>query len=834
MIGYAVFGGNFQSGVVLAQYPDAIASANITGSALDPVRGLVYAQIPDAAHPFPGPPFTSSTQPALAIMDADNLTVHDRLWIPEDMTGRAVLSGDGNTLYAISEAESWFWWWGSLNHYPRLAASEDVMVQNHRAQLRRPQPAAGHHRSGRNNTAFTVTVSQPGVTPGLAQFRRDPGTGQVQVNPTAFQNQTGTTTVTLQITSQTAINLPRTVRLLVSNPSPDQRGAVIDVPGRLTDILTDQQRNRVYLLRQDSNLLLIYDGTNYAPIASVRTGTTPVRMAFAIDGQHLIVGHDNAQVAYVVDLNALQTVGVIPLPFGHYARSIAASNAATLAVARNDAEPSATGGVGAWVGLLAGPAAVRQPGFHQRRIVPASSARSLVQRRVRGRGAGAVRQRRRDSPGGGGWRRHALLRRGEYFRGVAPGFHRAAGRLRRLELRLLRGGRQRSRRLSGAGDGLRHIDGKHRRLRILGSGRLPRNRHGVVGSGRDSGPRHALQHVETHPHGRIAATARHGPALHPHSGPARRGNEPGFAHHFGIYGPPMAIRRSRGAARRLGGGQRGRRIATVGAGALISIYGQQISPVTLAASQVPLPTSLGQACVTVNGSPIPLLYISGQQINAQLPNNVAGSAALIVIAPGGVSDTFYLNVSPTAPGVFMSGTAGPLRGLATIVRWDNEQLVTPTNPIHPNDYVEIYLTGMGATNPAVAAGLAAPTNPLALVTIPPSLTLGGYPLPVTYAGLAPGLAGVYQIDAFIPFGVPQGMSVPLTISQGGGIHVGECARGELRTGALGGNYMKTIGYAILLLACRGGRLLRSRVGVRRRRRRQYLVRHPRDQYEPCR
>jgi uncharacterized protein (TIGR03437 family) len=39
---------------------------------------------------------------------------------------------------------------------------------------------------------------------------------------------------------------------------------------------------------------------------------------------------------------------------------------------------------------------------------------------------------------------------------------------------------------------------------------------------------------------------------------------------------------------------------------------------------------------------------------------------------------------------------------------------------------------------------------------------------VTYAGLAPGEVGVYQIDAFVPFGVPLGMNIPLTISQGTG------------------------------------------------------------------
>ncbi len=46
------------------------------------------------------------------------------------------------------------------------------------------------------------------------------------------------------------------------------------------------------------------------------------------------------------------------------------------------------------------------------------------------------------------------------------------------------------------------------------------------------------------------------------------------------------------------------------------------------------------------------------------------------------------------------------------------------------------------------------------------MTLGGSPLTVQYAGLAPGEVGVYQINAVVPGSVPQGLSEPLVINQG--------------------------------------------------------------------
>jgi uncharacterized protein (TIGR03437 family) len=209
--------------------------------------------------------------------------------------------------------------------------------------------------------------------------------------------------------------------------------------------------------------------------------------------------------------------------------------------------------------------------------------------------------------------------------------------------------------------------------------------------------------------------------------------------------------------------------AAVAAGGLISVYGSLMSPVNIATSQIPLPTALGESCLTVNGTPIPLLFVSSGQVNAQLPFNVAGSATMSIHTPAGISNNFNFTSQGAAPSIFMSGTAGPETGLATVIRADDGQLVTPTNPIHYGDTLVIYLTGMGTISPAVNAGLAAPMSPLSYVTDAPTLTLGGSPLTLLYAGLVPGyISGLYQINATVPSGVTQGLSIPLVINQGGG------------------------------------------------------------------
>jgi uncharacterized protein (TIGR03437 family) len=150
-----------------------------------------------------------------------------------------------------------------------------------------------------------------------------------------------------------------------------------------------------------------------------------------------------------------------------------------------------------------------------------------------------------------------------------------------------------------------------------------------------------------------------------------------------------------------------------------------------------------------------------------MPSQAVGDVTVNVHTPGGVSDNFNLTVLPNAPAVFLSGVAGPETNLPVVIRTENNLLVTDSNPIHPNDTLVIYLTGCGRTNPGVGDGLPSPGHPLANVLSPATLQLGGVSLPVLYAGLAPGEVGVCQMNVTVPRSAPTGLSMPLSINQGG-------------------------------------------------------------------
>jgi len=78
-------------------------------------------------------------------------------------------------------------------------------------------------------------------------------------------------------------------------------------------------------------------------------------------------------------------------------------------------------------------------------------------------------------------------------------------------------------------------------------------------------------------------------------------------------------------------------------------------------------------------------------------------------------------------------------------------------PSAPGETLEIYGLGLGITDPLVAAGVPSPASLPARALEPPHLQIGGIDAKITFAGLTPGLAGVYQVNAIVPAGIASGL-----------------------------------------------------------------------------
>jgi len=203
---------------------------------------------------------------------------------------------------------------------------------------------------------------------------------------------------------------------------------------------------------------------------------------------------------------------------------------------------------------------------------------------------------------------------------------------------------------------------------------------------------------------------------------------------------------------------------TMSPGLIASLFGTNLAGGTEAATRVPLPTTLANTQVLVNDAPAPLFYVSPTQINFQVPlfpSPVPSTIAVGVLSGGVRSASATTRVATESPGIFLSS------GLPAILD-ASYSLVTRANPAKAGDVLQIFCTGLGATQPAVLAGQVAPSaEPLARVVASVGVQIGGKQAVVYFAGLAPGFVGLYQVNVQVPAGVAPGDTVPLVMSVGG-------------------------------------------------------------------
>jgi uncharacterized protein (TIGR03437 family) len=191
----------------------------------------------------------------------------------------------------------------------------------------------------------------------------------------------------------------------------------------------------------------------------------------------------------------------------------------------------------------------------------------------------------------------------------------------------------------------------------------------------------------------------------------------------------------------------------VAPGTFVSIYGADLAAAATQASSAPFPLILGGTQVLVNGTAIPIQYVSPTQVNAVLPATLSGLVTLTVTQITG-QHTVNVLTEAAVPAIFTAdGTA------ASAINAVTGAVVTATSPLHGGDYVSLFLTGLGATT--VGAG------GLQYATIQPGVTVAGQACTVQFAGLSPQFPGVDQINCQIPMGLGANAAAPVIVTANG-------------------------------------------------------------------
>ena len=214
----------------------------------------------------------------------------------------------------------------------------------------------------------------------------------------------------------------------------------------------------------------------------------------------------------------------------------------------------------------------------------------------------------------------------------------------------------------------------------------------------------------------------------------------------------------------------------VAPGAIVAIFGTNLSSNTVPADTVPLSTLINNTSVTFNGIAAPLLFVASGQINAQMPwealqgGATTGTVNIVVQNAGSASTPVPIQVASIAPGIY---SIPPGAGYAVAINNADGSIAAPpgaipginTHPAKVNDVIILYASGLGPLDIPVKDGFAS-TDATRRTLTTPTLLLNNTPANIFFSGMTPQFPGINQINFFVPQ-VSPGNSLPLQLQVAG-------------------------------------------------------------------
>ncbi len=200
---------------------------------------------------------------------------------------------------------------------------------------------------------------------------------------------------------------------------------------------------------------------------------------------------------------------------------------------------------------------------------------------------------------------------------------------------------------------------------------------------------------------------------------------------------------------------------------IATLYGSNLAFSTEAAGPTntgggSLPVTLAGVGVWINGQPCYLYLVSPTQINFLVPSQIsAGAATLLVSRQSATGPTVTVQLNSTAPGFFQ------WNGNNIVAAHLNGQVISSTSPATAGEIVIAFANGLGRTSPDATAGQLATVAAWVVNASAMQVLFDGVSAPagsILYAGLAPGYAGLYQINLRIPPSVKPNPQVQIQIA----------------------------------------------------------------------
>jgi len=756
---------------------------------------------------------TTSTISQLMVNDPDNLLIKMGIQLPENLSGKIAISADGTNAYALSDSGFTTLPLGTLTQSPiAVPTAQSVLLTSDPCGVTSATSSASVtvNNAGkgsltataallRYSNANTATESSATTAPSV----RTSGSQLVFSFNSAAAKQRGTVTPPhdFLVTSTQAVNIPNSVRAYENARDSDARGTIVPLaigPSAatpLTDLVYDQNRQRLYIANYGLNRVEVYDIQGRAFLTPIKVGQLPNSLALTPDGFTLYVANSGGETISIINPDTMQVTGQVSYPPVAFNATTALSLPSVIAFGLSGLQIMNTDG-SLW--KVVGTSAVPRPASvllgsttPVKLLTPSATASVTMAATPAGEyilfatstGIAYLYDATADDFVAEKTIFPTTTQSG-YIGPVAAGpggqYYVMGGVLLNADLTIA---------------GSTTVAGTYSAVAAAGTSTYavftpasatsttpPTVAMLTAKTGNTSNTVNALEGPITQ-----LATTITGPG-----GPGGPGGGFGITTRGFVGGRTMAIDAagtnayaitatglsiiplagptqaqmpvpSKGGAVNLASYTPG-----VAPDGLLSIFGQNFGTLATPPS-TPLPLIMGGTCVTLNNVALPLLLISPEQINAQIPpGTAAGTYALVVrsIANLAASSPENVTVTKYAPAVFVDST-GQLALFHA-----NGQYVSKNNPATRDEPLTMYATGLGATTGgAVTAGNVSPTSPLAVSgTVQVFFGDPGYSqagVIVDWSGLAPGFIGVYQLNLRIPGTHLDGNALPVTLTIGG-------------------------------------------------------------------
>ena len=220
-------------------------------------------------------------------------------------------------------------------------------------------------------------------------------------------------------------------------------------------------------------------------------------------------------------------------------------------------------------------------------------------------------------------------------------------------------------------------------------------------------------------------------------------------------------------------------VGSVAPGTIFTLFGRGLGPAEPVVAEFAgdrLPTEIAGVRVEIDETPVPLLFVSAEQLSGVVPYTVPvgvevednitrffSSSELFIRYDGAASELRQLSVYPAVPGIFTLDQSGS--GQGAILNQDGT-VNGPENPAAPGTVIVLFGTGGGAVAPAGEAGRIA-AEPLGQLVGELSVWIENQEAEILYAGDAPGLvSGVIQLNVRLPEILSRRGAVPIEVRMG--------------------------------------------------------------------